>query len=399
MLGWEFPPHIAGGLGTACLSLTRALAEEGVDVTFVVPHRHGDEPDLHLDLVGANDVLGDRPGGAGRVRRRRVPSALSPYARPGDPPTAGGGDRPYGPGLFAQVRRFEAAVERLAEEESFDVVHAHDWMTFGAGARAARKRRRPLVVHVHSLEQDRAARGPDPRICEAEQGGFDAAQAVVCVSRFTAERLQRFYRVDPERLHVVWNALPALPPATEPAPARQVPEPVVLFLGRVTSQKGPDVLLEAARLVVLRRPRVKFLVAGDGDLYRPVVERAAALGLARHVAFTGFLRAADVERAYAAADLFVLPSVAEPFGLTALEAAARGVPVILTRQSGAAEVLSGALTVDGWDVEGLADAILTLLADPARRQALADRVRREARALLWHTAAEAVRALYGSLVR
>lgn len=398
MLGWEFPPHIAGGLGTACLSLTRALSGEGVDITFVVPHRHGDEPDRHLDLVGANDVLGDRPPGTGRVSRRRVPSALSPYARPGEDPPPGGGGRPYGPGLFAQVRRFEAAVERLARQEPFDLVHAHDWMTFGAGARVARRHGRPLVVHVHSLEQDRAARGPDPRICEAEQGGLDAARAVVCVSRFTAQRLQRFYRVDPDRVHVVWNALPALPPPSEPAPQRQVPEPVVLFLGRVTSQKGPDVLLEAARLVVARLPRVKFLVAGDGDLYRPVVERAAALGLARHVAFTGFLRAADVERAYAAADLFVLPSVAEPFGLTALEAAARGVPVILTRQSGAAEVLSGALTVDGWDVEGLAGSILALLEDPSRRRALAERVRGEARGLLWQNAARSVQALYASLL-
>jgi glycosyltransferase involved in cell wall biosynthesis len=275
-------------------------------------------------------------------------------------------------------------------------------MTFAAGREAAQRSGRPLVVHVHSLEHDRSPRGPDPRIVAEEQDGFDAAAAVVCVSRWTAARLTQASRIDPARLRVVHNALPGTPPdATRadgavPGP-RRLAEPVVLFLGRVTAQKGPDLFLEAAARVVKVLPGVKFVVAGDGDLLRHTVERAAALGLARHVAFTGFLGRDDVERAYAEADVFVLSSLSEPFGLTALEAAARGVPVILTRQSGAAEVLPDALRVDAWDGEDLANKILAVLRRPALAQFLAREGRREARALTWAHAAGQVRSVYAEV--
>lgn len=400
MLGWEYPPHIAGGLGTACLALTRALALEGHALLFVVPQRYGDEDDAHLDLRGASDVSGVRR--PGRSRTRRVPSELTPYARPepADAPSAAGvrPARPYGPDLFAQVERYGDAVERIAAEEPADLVHAHDWMTFDAGRRAARVLACPLVLHVHSLEPDRAPRGPDPRITAAEQAGLNAADAVVCVSRFTAERVRRYYRVAPGRLCVVHNGLPDLGPSRPRSRAqRRFQEPLVLFLGRVTAQKGPEVLLEAARRVATEMPAVKFVVAGDGDMLRPMVERAAALGLARHVAFTGFLKPADVERAYAEADLFVLPSLAEPFGLTALEAAARGVPVVLSRQSGAAEVLPSARCVDWWDVEALAREILTLLRRPSLRARLARAQRREALARTWGAAASEVGRLWAAL--
>jgi glycogen synthase len=394
MLGWEFPPHIAGGLGTACLALTRALAAQGVDVLFVVPERHGDETAGHLDLVGANDVLGteDRPGPRGAFARRGVPGPSSPYARPG---TAAGGV-PYAD-LFASVARYEEAVLAVARQEAFDLVHAHDWMTFGAGAAVARAHDRPLVVHVHSAEYDRSPRGPDPRILAAEQAGLDAADAVLCVSALTAALLRRRYEVDSARLRVVHNALPDVPDAPRAAEPRRLAEPVVLFLGRITAQKGPDLLLAAAARVVAVMPDVKFVFAGDGDLFRSTVERAASLGLARHVAFTGFLGPAEVERAYADADVFVLSSLSEPFGLTALEAAARGVPVVLTRQSGAAEVLPSALRADVWDGEDLADKILAVLRRPALRGLLRREGRREARALTWALAAERVRAIYAEV--
>lgn len=414
MLGWEYPPHIAGGLGTACLALTRALAAAGHELEFVVPRRHGDEDAAHLTLRGAEEAGGAAPR-PGRVVARRVPSALLPYARPGALPgamgeappggalSAGAGPaapRPYGPDLFAEVARYGDAVEALARTARADVVHAHDWMTFAAGARAARRLGVPWVAHVHSLEPDRAPRGPDPRITAAEAEGLGAASAVVCVSRFTAERVQRFYGVPAERVHVVHNGLPPRAGAAGRGPVeRRRARPVVLFLGRVTAQKGPDVLLEAAARVARVLPAVQFVVAGDGDLLRPTVERAAALGLMRHVAFTGFLGPAAVERAYAAADVFVLPSLAEPFGLTALEAAARGVPVVLTHQSGASEVLRSARRVNWWDVEALAREILGLLQSPRRRARLARAQRREARACTWEAAAAEVAGLWRRLAR
>jgi glycosyltransferase involved in cell wall biosynthesis len=393
MLGWEFPPHIAGGLGTACLALTRALAKDGVEVVFVVPHRHGDEESSHLTLVGGNDA--PPTSAPSRMVRRRVASPLAPYARPAPLPSRGAApSAPYGPDLFEQVRRYGDAVVALAREHDFDVVHAHDWMTFDAGARAAKEAGVPLVAHVHSLECDRSPRGSDPRIVAAELAGFRAASRILCVSRWTAQRLARTYRVPAARVAVVHNALPDVPPRPSRRPPRRLAEPVVLFLGRVTAQKGPETLLAAARRVVEAEPRVTFVVAGGGDLLGLVIERAAALGLARHVAFTGFLGPRDVERAYAEADVFVLPSVSEPFGLTALEAAARGVPVILSRQSGAAEVLRSALRFDCWDVEDLADKILAVLQRPALARLLAREGAREARALTWARAAHEVREAY-----
>jgi glycosyltransferase involved in cell wall biosynthesis len=394
MLGWEFPPHIAGGLGTACLALTRALAADGVEVVFVVPHRHGDEDAAHLTLVGGNDAP---PAPAGRVVRRRIASPLAPYARPAPLETRAQPPRPYGPDLFDQVRRYGDAVAALAREQAFDVVHAHDWMTFAAGARAAGEAGVPLVLHVHSLECDRSPRGSDPRIVAAELEGFRAAARILCVSRWTAQRLARTYKVPASRIAVVHNALPDVPERPSRRPPRRLTDPVVLFLGRVTAQKGPETLLAAARRVVEADPRVTFVVAGGGDLLGLVIERAASQGLARHVAFTGFLGPRDVERAYAEADVFVLPSVSEPFGLTALEAAARGVPVILSRQSGAAEVLASALRFDCWDVEDLADKILAVLHRPALAALLSREGAREARALTWARAAREVRGAYAEV--
>ena len=396
MLGWEYPPHIAGGLGTACLALTRALAAQGEDVLFVVPHRHGDEDAEHLELVGGNDVA-TAPTLAKRLRRRRVTSELEPYARPdplAGPPTRSGAPAPYGPGLFERVRAYEDAVARVAAEAEYDIVHAHDWMTFGAGRAAAEQAGVPLVLHVHSLELDRSPRGMDPRIVAVERLGFEAADLILCVSAFTAERVQRLHGVSPERVRVVHNALPSLPPRL---PRRRRPVgagPVVLFLGRVTGQKGPEVLLEAARRVVAVDPRITFVVAGGGDLLAPLIERSATLGLARHVYFTGFLKGRAVDRAYAEADVYVMPSVAEPFGLTALEAAARGIPVILSRASGVREVLTSALVVDAWDVEALADRILAVLRRPGLGRLLGREGAREARALTWEGAATRVRAAY-----
>jgi glycosyltransferase involved in cell wall biosynthesis len=393
MLGWEFPPHIAGGLGTACLALTRALSAQGVDVLFVVPERRGGEPAGPWTLVGGNDVpAADTRAVPGVPKRIGVPGPVSPYARP----RAARGAAPYDD-LFGSVLRYGDAVAEVARREPFDLVHAHDWMTFAAGAAAAKAHGKPLVAHVHSSEHDRSPRGPDPAILAAEQAGFHAADAVVCVSAFTAALLARRYRVDPARLRVVHNALPDVPAAAAPAAQRRSGGPVVLFLGRVTAQKGPDLLLEAAVRVVAAMPEVKFVFAGDGDLFRPTVERAASLGLARHVAFTGFLGPESVERAYAEADVFVLSSLSEPFGLTALEAAARGVPVVLTRASGAAEVLPSALRADVWDGEDLADKILAVLRRPALRGLLRREGRREAQALTWDAVAERVRAVYAEV--
>ena len=389
MLGWEFPPHISGGLGTACAGITRGLAAHDVDVTFVLPRVVGDEDAPHVRLVAAVK-------GAKRRKRRVVPNA---YESPSDfEKRVAALTGRYGGRMIDEVRRYADAVVEISDAERFDLVHGHDWMTYPAAIAAARASEIPLVLHVHSLESDRAGPRANPEIVEIERRGFDAADVVVCVSRHTADEAARQYRVPESKLRVVHNAVDAAERPNRAATPRRIAEPVVLFLGRVTYQKGPEAFLEAAARVVRIEPRVKFVVAGSGDLWKQLVERAAKLGLARHVHFTGFLRGDDVEKAYAAADVFVLPSVSEPFGITPLEAAARDVPVIVSRRSGVVEVMRGALVVDSWDVNDLANKILAVLRRPGLRAELVERGREDARRLTWEGQGALLLGLYEGLL-
>lgn len=400
MLGWEFPPHITGGLGTACRGLANALARRGTDLTFVLPFVRGDEDaDAALRIVAA-DVATAFSGGAASAYAGREADGHAdpaPFARVGDVSR-------YGADLFGQVGHYAACVERIAKAASdagrpFDVVHAHDWMTFPAGVAAAKAAKVPLVVHVHSCEADRAGHAPYARIEAVEQSGIDAADRVVCVSRYTAGIVRKRYSADPAKLRVVHNA----PPEGEARPRRggrrRIPEAVVLFLGRVTWQKGPGVFLDAATRVAKVRDDVKFVVAGDGDLWRRTVERAASLGLARRVHFTGFLGAGDVDRAYRDADVFVMPSVSEPFGIAPLEAAERGVPVLVSNRSGVAEVLPSAATFDPTDPDALAAMILRVLASRSVRRRLVTKARAEMGRITWDTQAAAAAAVHAEVLR
>lgn len=403
MLGWEYPPHISGGLGTACQGLTEGLARHGVKISFLVPRAHGDEEVLGISLLGCEraPTLASEDGG---VEALAAETALLPYlgdrayrrhlARLRAAATEGERPRPaYGPDIFAEVQRYAQAARAIAREQVFDLVHAHDWMTFEAATAVARDAGVPLVVHVHSCEHDRSGAAPDLRIQAIEQQGLRNADAIVCVSRYAARVLQAHYEVDPEKLHIVHNATSA-PRRPLPPIDRTIDEPIVLFLGRVTFQKGPGWFLLAAARVLREMARVKFVVAGSGDLLHAMVETAAALGIGRQVHFTGFLRGDDLERIFGLADIYVMPSVSEPFGISPLEAAERGVPVILSRQSGVAEVLGSSLAVNHWDVEALAQAILALLRSPALRRRMVERARLEVDALSWEGQALRVRQVY-----
>lgn len=370
LLGWEYPPHISGGLGTACAGIARGLAAQGAQVLVLVPQAIQSRSEGALELRGT----GTRTGTA-------VPGAYSGAA--------------YGAGLFEAVAHFAQAVREEARSSAHDVIHAHDWMSVPAGIAAREASGKPLVWHVHSCEADRAPGRPDARIAALEQLGLDAAERVVAVSHFTAARLRREYRVDASKLRVVHNGVE---PRERPAAlARPVPEPIVLFLGRITFQKGPEYFLEAAARVVRAEPRVKFVMSGSGDLLPRVVERSAELGLARHVHFTGFLDGAEVERMLALADVYVMPSVSEPFGLAPLEALSLDTPVIVSRQSGVREVLKSAPSVDHWDVQGLSERILELLRSPARRRSLAARGRRELARLRWESAGARLARVFAEL--
>jgi glycosyltransferase involved in cell wall biosynthesis len=382
MLGWEFPPHVTGGLGVACAGLARALADWGAEVSFLVPSLHGDEDAGRVRLLDADAARGDAAS---------LPSAYGPSRRP-----TGRSDR-YGRDLMAHVERFAGAAEAAARAERPDVVHGHDWTAFPAAERAARAAKAAWVLHVHSTEHDRSGRAPHPGIVAIEQRGLDAADAVVCVSRYAAAVVSSRYGVDERKMHVVHNAVPPPPGASPRASPRRIPDPVVLFAGRVTAQKGPGAFLDAAKRVLSVEPRARFVVAGTGDLWAESIERAAALGIARGVHFTGFLSPGEIERAYGEADVYVMPSVSEPFGLAALEAAARGVPVVLSRQSGAIETLPSALRADFRDPVDLADKILACLRRPGLRREVIGRGREEALARDWRRQAGYVLSLYERL--
>ena len=410
MLGWEFPPNISGGLGTACHGITRGLYERRVDVVFVVPHARGDEDRRFARVVGCEGEdrraahvsrstappLG-RGAAAASLDVLRVESALHPYARR----TSGVGalgrraTDPYGGELLAEVRRYAERVVELAREYAFDVVHAHDWMTFPAGLAVKERCGRPLVAHVHACEHDRAGEHVDECIKAVEELGLQSADRTVCVSNYTAGRLREHYAIDHARLRVVHNGIDT---RLAPPPHRARRHPLVLFLGRVTRQKGPDRFVEAAALVAAREPDARFVIAGDGDLLASMIERVAELGLARRFHFTGFLPRRDVRRLFAMADVFVMPSLSEPFGLAPLEALACGVPAIISRQSGVAEVLASCPKVDADDVAGLAEEIVALLRDPFRRRILARRGQEEVRALRWERCADGLLDVYAEVV-
>jgi glycogen(starch) synthase len=425
MLGWEFPPFISGGLGTACFGLTRALDRLGTEVMFVLPRAVASPEDSHVEILSPATAAAQGKAWtlAGMFRHtqfRAVPAALRPYARPEDSGLTaddvaalpGGRLAPGGPGarrgphaagrpatirgpaadpggnyagdLFTEIERYAALGCAIAAEEDFDLVHAHDWMTFPAGIAAAAQTGKPLIVHVHSTEFDRSGLNINQRIYDIERAGMHAASKIIAVSHLTRSIILRHYGVDPRKVEVVYNAIddngdeskPPMSPITRD-------EKIVLFLGRITMQKGPEYFLAAAKRVLEVMDNVRFVMAGSGDMIRRMIELAAEMGIGHKVLFTGFLRGNDVRRVFRMADLYVMPSVSEPFGLTPLEALSNDVPVLISKQSGVAEVLKHALKVDFWDVDEMANKIIAVLRHPPLQATLRDHGSFEVKHFSW----------------
>jgi len=458
MLGWEFPPHISGGLGTACHGLTKGLDAIGVDVVFVVPTAVPVDTTSHVKLQSPStlSILPPRPeadpGPAAppaerpktsprketfeRVEVHHVSARLEPYRSSGSEartaPARASGRRvgrdraaalaglpdlphvtvPREPGLPAaellsaasthydgdlmtQVQKYARLALELAGHEDFDVIHAHDWMTFPAGQAVAAATGKPLVVHVHSTEFDRAGEDVHQQIYEIERTGMHAARRVVCVSYLTRGIATSRYGVDPDKVSVVYNAVVAADSDVTdiPQPIGQ-DEKIVLFLGRLTMQKGPEYFLQAARKVIGRFDKVRFIIAGSGDMIDQCVKLAAEMHLGRYVTFTGFLRGDDVARVFKMADLYVMPSVSEPFGIAPLEAISHDVPVIISKQSGVSEILTHALKVDFWDVDEMANKILAVLRHDPLQKTLRHHGQIEVQKLSWMDSAKTVKDIY-----
>lgn len=423
MFGWEFPPNISGGLGTACEGMVRGFEKAGgVEVIFVVPKVHGNEEKSNILLIGAGDDPLDMecsvPGNQ-RVLRKylRVASNLVPYVTPSDfvgqelftvEGTGSGSSScnrlklnltgKYGPNLFSEIAAYELAAGSIASKYRFDIIHAHDWLTFPAGIAARKRSGKPLVVHVHATDFDRCAGNPNPLVYKIEQEGMKKADRVITVSNLTRQVVIQKYGISPEKVVTVHNAvcpghvfLPDFPP-------KPFPQKVVTFLGRITVQKGPGFFIDAAAMVMNRLPDVRFVMAGSGDLAEQMIRRAAVLNLSGRFHFPGFLKENEVYRMFRMSDVYVMPSVSEPFGITPLEALQAGVPVIISKQSGVSEILEHAIKVDYWDTEALADVICCVLEYPALSSYLVEKGREEIKRLSWEDTATKIRSVYEAVI-
>jgi len=394
MFGWEFPPYKSGGLGTACYGLTKGLSKQRVKTTFVMPIAPKGAKAKFVKLIGA----------ANKVKVRGVASPIRAYMNPDSYDEAyaylpSNIKQLYGKDLFREVKRFAALAGQIAKDEEHDIIHVHDWMTYEAGINARKASKKPLVVHLHATEFDRTGGNPDPRISHLEWKGLSTADRVITNSQFSKDNIVKHYQIDPNKIDVVhWGIEDVNLPAEQfEKPLKQ--EKLVLFLGRVTLQKGPDYFIEVAKKILEYEPRTKFIIVGDGDMLPKIIDRVAELGIADKVIFTGALKGDDVHRAFQTADLYVMPSVSEPFGLVALESLKNNTPAIISKQSGVSEVLTNVLKVDFWDIDEMTNKIVSVLRHPSLQEELREQGSREVQKFTLDEPAKKIKEVYRQVLR
>ena len=426
MFGWEFPPHIAGGLGTACYGIVKGLAHNGVQTMFVMPSASGDEDRSAADIINASEIPVDVSSTMNvddfldKVQFVHIGNNMVPYLDPAEFHSLVEEDRKrqvrdfsihygqtykfsgkYGSNLMEEVARYAMVGGTIAmtHKGEFDVIHAHDWLTYMAGIAAKRLSGKPLVVHVHATSFDRSSdNNIDTRVYDIEKRGMEAADRVITVSDLTRNIVITKYGIDPSKVVTVHNAVD-FSGRSEIQVERGVKEKVVTFLGRITFQKGPEYFIEAAAKILKKCKNVRFVMAGSGDMMNRSIRQVARLGISDRFHFTGFLRGAEVQKMFALSDVYVMPSVSEPFGISPLEAMRSGVPSVISRQSGAAEVLKYAFKVDFWDVDAMADEIYALLQYPALADFASKYGYDEVNTLKWNNAAAKIKSVYESVIK
>ena len=424
MFGWEFPPHIAGGLGTACYGIVKGLAYNGVQTLFVMPSASGDEDQSAARIISASDVPVESVGSTvdeflDKVKFVRIGSNMIPYVDPEEFHEMVESERRlqsenlakcigtkfrfsgrYGSNLMEEVAHYAMVGGTIAMEhkDEFDIIHAHDWLTYLAGIAAKELTGKPLVVHVHATSFDRGTEDQiDSRVYDIERRGMMAADKVVAVSDLTRNIVINKYGIDPSKVVTVHNAVD-FSGREKLKVERGVRDKVVTFLGRITFQKGPEYFIEAAAKVLKRTDGVRFVMAGSGDMMNRCIRYVARLGISDRFHFTAFLRGAEVQKMFAMSDVYIMPSVSEPFGISPLEAMRSGVPAVISNQSGAAEVLKYAFKVDFWDVDAMADDIYALLEYPALADFAAREGYDEVNRLKWNIATAKLKNIYESVV-
>ena len=425
MFGWEFPPHISGGLGTACYGLTKGMTSfPDMEILFVIPKAVGDEDRSSIGLIGANNVnVRVRDVRISRFLKKmqqiEVGVNLLPYVYPelyekystetfqgenkfitsdfeGKIPFSGG----YGQNLMQEIANYALVGAAIAAEYSFDVIHAHDWLCYPAGIAAKYMSGKPLVIHVHATDFDRSGGDVNPVVYSIEKQGMDAADKIITVSNLTRNIVIEKYGITPDKVVTVYNAVEPVETGgwAKMTVQENFDEKIVTFLGRITMQKGPEYFIEAANLVLKKMSNVRFVMAGSGDMLNKMIRRAARLGICDKFSFTGFLRGDDVYRMFRLSDVYVMPSVSEPFGISPLEAMQSKVPVIISRQSGVAEILKHAIKIDFWDTHAMADAIYGILNYSALHSVFSKQGKSEVDNLKWETSAKHVIDVYNSVI-
>jgi len=390
MFGWEFPPFNSGGLGTACCGLVKGLNTQGAQVAFVLPKISDINVDI-VKLISADiEVIGINSPMKGYMTSEEYRQEII-YGKDSKNPSI------YGKNLFDEVSRYSKKAGIIARNEEHDVIHAHDWVTYLAGIEAKKVSKKPLVVHVHATEFDRTGGNPNQYVYEIEKLGMQEADAIIAVSNFTKNKIIKHYGIPSEKIEVVHNAVEFNNNfSVEEFPIKKK-DKIVLFLGRITLQKGPDYFLYAAKRCLEVDPNIKFIIAGSGDMEPFIIEKAAELGIADKVLFSGFLRGGDVDMAYRMADLYVMPSVSEPFGISPLEAMSNNCPTLISKNSGVSEVISHCLKVDFWDIDQLANKILAVLRYSELRDELKEKGSIEVKKFNWEIPAKKCMEVYNKV--
>ncbi len=414
MFGWEFPPHILGGLGTASFGLIKGMSKQsGLDITFVMPKPFGDEDQSFLKIIGTNNT----PIVWKDVDHENVTKQLSKYMDPrdffhlrehiyedfsykyvNDLGCIEFSGR-YPDNLMEEINNYSIVAGVIARAEAFEIIHAHDWLTYPAGIHAKNVSGKPLVIHVHATDYDRSRGDVNPEVYGIEKNGMDHADHIITVSNLTRTTVIEKYNQNPSKVTTIHNAVEPLDKEILAIPdKRGVGEKIVTFLGRITMQKGPEYYVEAAARVLSRSDNVRFIMAGSGDMMNKMICLAAERHISDRFHFTGFMKGNQVYEIFKSSDVYVMPSVSEPFGISPLEAMQCGVPSIISKQSGCAEILNYAIKVNFWDIEALADAIYGLIKYPALHKFLKEEGLNEVNNIKWEHAGQKVRALYDRLL-
>ncbi len=411
MLGWEFPPHILGGLGTASYGLTKSMSQQGdMEITFVIPKPQGDEDQSFLKITGACCVPVVWKENSWEHVNVRIGKLMHPdeyfWLRNGikydyrriytnDLGCIDFSGR-YPDNLLEEISNYEAVVSVLAHQLSFDIIHSHDWLTYPAGVFAKQISGKPLVVHVHATDFDRSRGQVNPIVYGIEKRGMELADHIITVSDLTRRTVIEKYHQHPDKVTTVHNAVEPLKDVDSFVKTPRK-DKIVTFLGRITMQKGPEYFVEAAHRVLQKTQKVRFVMAGSGDMMQAMIDLAAQRNIADRFHFTGFLKGRQVHQMLAESDVYVMPSVSEPFGISPLEAMQVGTPSIISKQSGCAEILTHAIKTDYWDIDAMADAIYTIVENPAAYRSLRELGREEVNNIRWYDAGLKVRKIYDRL--